>query len=462
MISKQSGNALNSNGLVGSSEVEKAGKVIVGLGNTGISCAKHFVGAGVSFSVMDDNPAPAYLTELRRLKKHIEFSPITEEKLLMAEEIVVSPGVPLSTTALVTAREHGVPLTGDVAMFGAMAQAPVVAITGSNGKSTVTALLAHLAGEQRANVRVGGNIGTPCLDLLDQDASLYIIEVSSYQLELALHLTTCASVVLNLSPDHLDRYESVDHYYRTKGNIYNNCSVALVNRDIQQSFAIPEQCRILTFGSDAPSDSNDFGLTNEGDSSYIALGSHRLADVDDLPIHGRHNALNVMAALALGSILNLDTKRMLDSLRRFKGLEHRCERVAVSNDIAYYNDSKATNVASTVSAIESCGDESRNIILILGGTGKNADFSPLQKPVSRFVKHAVIFGQDRQKIKDTIADICPCVCCETLEEVMSIACGLAKAGDCVLFSPACASQDMFESFTARGSAFKALVREMIQ
>lgn len=430
-------------------------KLIFGLGKTGLSCASYFERSGIAYSVVDDDPKPQRLSALRDLNPNVQFSTVDETSVLSAEEIVVSPGVPLSQPLLEQAKALGISITGDVAIFGQLAEAPIVAITGSNGKSTVTALLGHLSAAQQPGVMVGGNLGTPCLDLLSDDASLYVLEVSSYQLELATLLPTAASVVLNLSPDHQDRYRSNAEYYATKMNVYRNCSVALVNRDVDMPALNARN--VISFGSDAPERDGDFGVQHE----FIVRGRERLIAIEDLPIDGWHNMLNCMAALALGETLKLDMKSMLSDLPGFVGLKHRCERVGSVGGITIYNDSKATNVASTIAAITSFGDSSKNVVLILGGEGKNADFSLLREAAGKYVRHAVIFGRDQRAIGLALADACPTSMSASLEEALESALAHAQGGNVLLFSPACASFDMFENYVIRGDVFKSLVVELI-
>lgn len=430
-------------------------KLIFGLGKTGLSCASYFERSGIAYSVVDDDPKPQRLSALRDLNPNVQFSTVDETSVLSAEEIVVSPGVPLSQPLLEQAKALGISITGDVAIFGQLAEAPIVAITGSNGKSTVTALLGHLSAAQQPGVMVGGNLGTPCLDLLSDDASLYVLEVSSYQLELATLLPTAASVVLNLSPDHQDRYRSNAEYYATKMNVYRNCSVALVNRDVDMPALNARN--VISFGSDAPERDGDFGVQHE----FIVRGRERLIAIEDLPIDGWHNMLNCMAALALGESLKLDMKSMLSDLPGFVGLQHRCERVGSVGGITIYNDSKATNVASTIAAITSFGDSSKNVVLILGGEGKNADFSLLREAAGKYVRHAVIFGRDQRAIGLALADACPTSMSASLEEALESALAHAQGGNVLLFSPACASFDMFENYVIRGDVFKSLVVELI-
>ena len=437
----------------------KVHKVIFGLGETGLSCARYFDRVGVSYSVVDDNPAPPRLAALRQINADTPVSLVDPEIIYGASEIVVSPGVPLSLPVLAEARDRGVAITGDVAMFGELANAPIIAITGSNGKSTVTALVGYLASAQRSGVFVGGNIGTPCLDLLNDEATLYVLEVSSFQLELATQLPTSASVVLNLAPDHLDRYESLEDYYSVKSNVYRNCHNAILNRGISSEFPIPQSSTVSSFGVDAPPSATDFGIIEFDGERYIGLGNEKLIAIEEIPIDGMHNVLNCMAALALGSAIGLDMDAMLRDLKEFRGLEHRCELVTKIGGVAIYNDSKATNVASTEAAIRSFGLE-KNIVLILGGISKSADFSPLRLLVKKFVKQVVVFGSAKEEIIDSLDGVCPSVICNSLEEVVAAAISHASDCDVVLFSPACASFDMFDDYQARGNEFKSLIAEV--
>lgn len=429
--------------------------MIFGLGKTGFSCASYFERSGVAYAVVDDDPKPQRLSALRKLNPAVQFSTVDETSVMSADEIVVSPGVPLSLPLLQQAKASGISITGDVAMFGQLAEAPIAAITGSNGKSTVTALLGYLAVAQQSGVKVGGNLGTPCLDLLSDDASLYVLEVSSYQLELANSLPTAVSVVLNLSPDHQDRYDSNTDYYATKMNVYHGCKIALVNRDVNVP-ALDTQ-NVISFGSGAPERDIDFGVNEE----FIVRGDERLIALSKLPIDGWHNVLNCMAALALGESLNLDIKRMLSDLPGFVGLQHRCERVGSVDGVQIYNDSKATNVGSTLAAINSFGEVTRNIVLILGGEGKNADFSLLREAAEKYISHTVIFGRDQRAIGQDLADACPISMSSSLDEALELALNHAQSGNVLLFSPACASFDMFENYSVRGDAFKSLVMELM-
>ena len=427
-------------------------KVIFGAGATGLSCARYFESEGVSYVVIDDNPSLVARQSLEKINPHVLFCEANEKIILGASEIVISPGVALSKPYLVEAKKQGIPITGDAAMFGLLANAPIVAITGTNGKSTVTAMLGHLASCQREGVSVGGNIGKPCLDLLSKSAKLYILELSSFQLELANNLPVLASIVLNLSPDHLDRYNSLDHYYGVKGNIYRNCETAIINRQLQRKYPISKSSASISFGLDEPSFPGDFGLVGR----TICQGRTKLISEKDLPIGGEHNVLNCMAALALGASIGLEMNAMLNNLRSFEGLPHRCELVKKINGITFYNDSKATNISSCTAAINSFA-QGQNIILLLGGVSKSSDFSKLTWTVKSFVKKVIVFGESAEEIIIALNGLCRIMRVKTLAAAVAEAIHSAKPNDIVLLSPACASFDMFEDYRARGNAFKALV-----
>jgi len=430
--------------------------MIVGLGKTGLSCARYFTRAGVPFSVMDANPVPAGLPDLRQLDPDTEVLPFSVDALLEADEIVLSPGVPLSTPEIQAARSAGVPVTGDIDMFGRLATAPLIAITGSNGKSTVTALVGEMARTQGEAVGVGGNIGTPCLDLLEQDCELYVLEVSSYQLEVAWQLESEAAVVLNLSPDHLDRYPDAATYFRTKTRIYQRTRHAIVNRDIDFDLKVPTGIPVITFGVRDPG-TGEFGLRKSGGTEWLAFGPDNLIATSELPIRGRHNHVNALAALAVGSALDWDFESMIDTLRRFEGLRHRSEKVACVGGADYINDSKSTNVGSTLAAVEGMAADARALTLILGGIGKGADFSVLVPVLERSVDRVFVYGRDRDVIASQLGSSTPIHCLETLEAVMAAIFESAGPDETVLFSPGCASFDQFENFEARGDRFRALV-----
>ncbi len=433
-------------------------KVIVGLGETGYSVAKYFAARGIAFEVVDDNPAPARLRELKKLMPDVQIKALELDNLLDAGEIVLSPGVPRALSSISTAVAQGVGLTSDVKMFGELAHADIVGITGSNGKSTVTSIVGVLAEKQLTHVAVAGNIGTPCLDVLAEDVQLYIVELSSFQLEVATEMPLKVACLLNLSPDHLDRYDSQDSYFHAKQNIFNDCQVAIFNRDEMQ---LALKVKSITFGAGTPDNDSDFGLVEERGETYLLQGTTRLLKAGDLKLKGRHNIINVLAALAIGATAGLDMSRMVRDLPDVEGLAHRCEWVGDLKGVSFINDSKATNVGACLAAITGFGS-GKNLVLVLGGEGKGADFSRLVDAIDQHVRKVILFGRDQQVIRSALADSGVSIeYGDSLESVVDAAIAAAEHGDTVLFSPACASYDMFDNFVARGNAFKRLVTERL-
>jgi UDP-N-acetylmuramoylalanine--D-glutamate ligase len=434
-------------------------KVIVGLGETGYSVAKFLHAAGIDFFVADENEAPSRLPELKTLMPGARLRMIEAGLLMQADEVIVSPGVPMSLPVLQDAMSAGVKMTGDVAMFGELARAPIVAITGSNGKSTVTSMVGALAASQLTGVKVAGNIGTPCLDVLEESAALYVLEVSSFQLELATSLPLKVAALLNLSPDHLDRYPDVESYYRTKGNIYNRCEIAVVNRSDAWQFDISADS-VISFGTDAPGNDMQFGLLGTANDPVLAQGSNELILARELQIKGNHNIQNALAALAIGQAAGLATGAMVVDLKKFKGLAHRCEWLGDFSGTTYINDSKATNIGASISAVRGLS-AGKNIVLILGGQAKGGDFSSMAGVCADHVKRVLAFGRDGNHIESALQDVVPVRRLDSLDEIVDQAIDTAVYGDTVLFSPACASYDMFENYEIRGETFKRLLLEKL-
>lgn len=425
-----------------------------------MSCARYFKRHGIPFSVVDGNPRPPNLASLRSLAPEVDVGPIDVDTLIQSDTIVVSPGVPLSTPEIQAALEAGVTVTGDVAIFAEEVTVPIVAITGSNGKSTVTALVGKMVKDQNIAAGVGGNIGIPCLDLIDDENELYVLELSSYQLETANPLHCEVAVVLNLSPDHLDRYSSQQAYYQTKASIYNAARKAVVNRDVKFDFNVSKAESVITIGSDASPDNQGFGLIRQRGQTWLARGDELLLNVNDLGIKGTHNQINALAALAIGVHLQLDMTSMLNSLKAYRGLEHRCELLGEHRKVTYFNDSKSTNIASTEAAITGLAtEEGKNVILILGGIDKGANFNELIPAITQHVKEVVVYGRDAESIASVIEQCAATRRCADLAEVVDCVVDDARAGDVVLFSPACSSFDMFDNFEHRGRIFKALLKE---
>lgn len=439
-------------------------KVVVGLGMTGLSCARYLASKQQAFSVVDSRAQPPGLADFQQEFPNIPLSlgEISDESLAGASELVVSPGVSLDQPAISRAIDNGVVVCGDVDLFRQEVSAPVVAITGSNGKSTVTTLVGLMAERSGKAVAVGGNIGVPVLALLsDPEPDLYVLELSSFQLERTADLAAEVATVLNLSADHMDRYANLMDYHRAKHRIFRNCHKAVVNRaDPLSRPLVPEHVEIWSFGLNAP-DKRGFGVLREDDGDYLAFEFEKLMPVTELKIAGRHNIENALAALALGRASGLPMAPMLDALREFRGLAHRCQYVAESDGVRYFNDSKGTNVGATVAAIEGLGSDTTQVVLIAGGDGKGADFSPLLPAAKHYCRTVVLIGTAATELSELLAGQVPTMFAATMDEAVTAAAAASEPGDVVLLSPACASFDMFRDYMHRGEVFCEAVRRTI-
>ncbi len=432
--------------------------LVVGLGMTGFSVVRHLHKLGEAMVVVDSRDIPPALTEFKESFSDIPLhtGKFDSKLFINAQRIVVSPGLALSDPALQQARDNGVEITGDIDLFAHEVDAPVVAITGSNGKSTVTTLLALMADKAGVKVAAGGNIGLPVLDVLKDSTELYVLELSSFQLETLIHLPMAAAVVLNVSPDHMDRYTDVNAYAMSKQAIYENAAQAVINRD--DAFVrkmLNHYNNAVGFTLNQPS-AGDFGLCEKDGEQYLCAGNDLLLKTAELKIRGQHNYANALAALALGSSINLPMQAMLDTLKQFHGLEHRTQWVAEINGVNWFNDSKGTNVGATLAAIE--GLPGRHV-LIAGGQGKGADFLPLRNIAEQRLRAVVLIGEDAELIAQAIDQVVPVKFASDMYEAVRLAADYAEQGDNVLLSPACASFDMFKGFAHRGEVFiKAVER----
>lgn len=432
------------------------GNLVVGLGHTGFSVARYLAQRGEPVAVVDSREQPPMLDRLRRELPQVDWLGQLPGRLPAGyERVVVSPGVPPDLPLLRDARDAGCEVIGDVELFARQARAPVAAVTGSNGKSTVATLVAHLAGGEPAGVLLGGNIGRPVLDLVDRVASLYVLELSSFQLESTQNLDAAVGVVLNLSADHLDRYAGMAEYAEAKARLVAQSRVAVLNRDDPRVAAMAEKAdRVTWFGAGEPGE-GEYGLRVDDGVVWLARGEDRLCRADALPLAGRHNHLNVLAALATLDALGERPERLLERLGGFRGLPHRMEVVAESGGVCWINDSKATNLGATLAALE--GIE-RPVVLIAGGQGKGQAFSPLTDALRDGVRALVVLGEAAGEIAAQAPADLPVDRVDDMAAAVAAARARAEAGDTVLLSPACASFDLFDGFEARGAAFREAVR----
>ncbi|WP_263078524.1 UDP-N-acetylmuramoyl-L-alanine--D-glutamate ligase [Endozoicomonas sp. Mp262] len=438
-------------------------RVVVGLGKTGMSCVRYLARKGLPFSVVDSRQHPPGLDELSSDYPRVPVfaGGFKQDILNGADELIISPGVALAQPEIAEAIAGGVKVAGDIELFfRAVGDTPVVAITGSNGKSTVTTLLGLMAEEAGINVAVGGNIGIPALELLAQKADLYILELSSFQLETTDSMQAAAATVLNMSPDHMDRYPSPVEYHAAKQRVYKGCKVAVHNLDDPLTAPLlPASTPAITFSGRMP-DIGQYGLEVDKESGccWLVKGTTRLLDTSEMLMVGQHNYMNALAALALGEAVGLELEPMLNALRRFPGLPHRCQWVAQRNQVNWFNDSKATNVGACTAAINGLGTSiAGKIVLIAGGDGKGADFSELCQPVSRYVRRLVLIGRDASIIESQLSGSVAISRARTLADAVAIGEHESQPGDAVLLAPACASFDMFKSFEHRGDEFCKLV-----
>lgn len=431
-------------------------RIVVGLGKSGMSLVRFLAQQGVRFAVADTRANPPELATLQRDYPEVEVrcGELDVDFLCRASELYVSPGLALATPALREAAARGVKMSGDIDLFTRHAKAPIVAITGSNAKSTVTTLVGEMAAAAGRKVAVGGNIGTPALDLLSDDVELYVLELSSFQLETTERLGAEVATCLNISEDHMDRYDGMAQYHLAKHRIFRGARQVVVNRDDALSRPlIADQVPCWTFGLGKP-DFKRFGLIEENGEKQLAFQFEALMPTAELKIRGAHNQSNALAALALGHAVGLPFEAMLQTLRRFAGLPHRCQWVRELRGVGYYDDSKATNVGAALAAIEGLGaDIAGKLVLIAGGDGKGADFSALTAPVAKFCRAVVLLGRDAEQIAEALGDAAPLLRVKTLDEAVQRCAELAQSGDAVLLSPACASLDMFKNFEERGRLF---------
>ena len=433
--------------------------LVLGLGKTGLSCVRYLAGTGEYLGVADSRQAPPELEDLQQQYPLVPFFPGEFQPGLLcgARRLVISPGIAPAHPAIRAAHRAGVEIMGDVEIFCRNINAPLIAVTGSNGKSTVVSLLAKMLRRSGLRVGLGGNIGTPALDLLSLPApDYYVLELSSFQLETLHSHRPVAATVLNVSADHLDRYEDLRDYARIKGNIYTGSGTMVINLDDELVLGMLRPDRKVFTYSLTQADA-DFSISNRNGENWLMNKQAALIKQSELKVHGRHNLANILACLALGRALDLPMSALLEAALDFSGLPHRCEWVAEYNGVNWFNDSKGTNVGATLAALHGLSDKRKNILLIAGGDGKGADFSPLGNAIERYVKVTILIGKSANEIAGNVPDKESVFYATSLEAAVSTASRLAHPGDTVLLSPACASFDMFEDFADRGDVFKRCV-----
>ncbi len=464
--------------------------LIVGMGGTGLSCARYLKQRGCSYAFADNRKELSIQGEIKD-----QFSPLEVltgdfkfEQFINYKQIIVSPGISIRSELFTSLIEKGCFVLGDIEIFSQVINKPVIAITGSNGKSTVTTLVEKITQECGVKSIAGGNLGIPALDLLATNSDLYILELSSFQLETSYSLKTLSATVLNVSEDHMDRYNDLDDYRRVKESIYKNTENAVVNIDEKITFqriesalaGKDEKYTIITFGEEPSADkepsakNKDPSAGKEPSEKYylrndnvLMKGKNEIIKASKIKLKGSYNYINILAALALLEPLKLNMQKMLAAITEYSGLAHRCEWVAQVNGIEFYNDSKGTNTGATIAAIDGFEAEEdkqqlqRKIILIAGGIAKGADFTEMGRVIEKKIKATVLMGVDSQQIKNSALNAgvenSVLYSVDTMSEAVSMAYKLAITGDTILLSPACASFDMYQNYMKRGEDFKEKV-----
>ncbi|MGK4330445.1 UDP-N-acetylmuramoyl-L-alanine--D-glutamate ligase [Lonsdalea quercina] len=428
--------------------------VIIGLGLTGLSCVDFFLTRGVTPRVVDTRVSPPGLDKLpEQVERYV--GGLQEAWLMDSDLIVASPGIALATPALCDAADAGIEIVGDIELFCREAQAPIVAITGSNGKSTVTTLVGEMARAAGWSVGVGGNIGVPALELLKQECQLYVLELSSFQLETTYSLHAAAATILNVTEDHSNRYPlGLQQYRAAKLRIYENAAVCVVNADDALTMPVRgADDRCLSFGVDV----GNYHLNRQQGETWLRVNGERVINTRELKLVGQHNYTNALAALALADTVGIPRASALAALTDFTGLAHRFQLVLDRNDVRWINDSKATNVGSTEAALSGLHIDG-TLHLLLGGDGKSADFSPLKPYLQGDNVRLYCFGRDGDLLAALRPDIAQRT--ETMAQAMTLISQQVSPGDVVLLSPACASLDQFRNFEQRGDEFARLAEEL--
>jgi len=439
-------------------------KVVAGLGISGVAAVNFLHEHGYRVAVTDSRKTPPGHDQIPS-DVQTSFGQLDQELLLQAEEIVISPGLDPQLPEIQAAIAQGIAVVSEIQILRRFTEKPIMAITGSNAKSTVTTLIGLMAKDAGVKVAVGGNLGRPALDLTKDDPELYILELSSFQLETTSNLHAEVAVILNMSEDHLDRHGDMMGYHTAKHRIFQGVKKVVYNRDDSLTRPlVPDATPMQSFGLNAP-DMNQYGILKENDGTmWLARGRERLLKSSEMYIQGTHNIANALACLALGEAIGLPLASMLETLKTFKGLEHRCEFVKEVQGVRYYNDSKGTNIGATLAAIDGLGaaiePQQGKVAIILGGQGKGQDFTALRDALSKYAKLAVLIGEDRAVIEQAIAGTTTLLHAVSLQEAVELCQQHTQAHDVVLLSPACASFDMFKGYSERGHQFVECVNTL--
>ena len=439
-------------------------KVVAGLGISGVAAVNFLHEHGYRVAVTDSRKTPPGHDQIPS-DVQTSFGQLDQELLLQAEEIVISPGLDPQLPEIQAAIAQGIAVVSEIQILRRFTDKPIMAITGSNAKSTVTTLIGLMAKDAGVKVAVGGNLGRPALDLTKDDPELYILELSSFQLETTSNLHAEVAVILNMSEDHLDRHGDMMGYHTAKHRIFQGVKKVVYNRDDSLTRPlVPDATPMQSFGLNAP-DMNQYGILKENDGTmWLARGRERILKSSEMYIQGTHNVANALACLALGEAIGLPLASMLETLKIFKGLEHRCEFVKEVQGVRYYNDSKGTNIGATLAAIDGLGaaiePQQGKVAIILGGQGKGQDFTALRDALSKYAKLAVLIGEDRAVIEKAIAGTTTLLHAASLQEAVELCQQHTQAHDVVLLSPACASFDMFKGYSERGHQFVECVNTL--